>query len=396
MSIATTYTNLEDLARDLQKELENKKFILLYAYNGTGKTRLSTAFKNIGKVANTDGETKQRGDTLYFNAFTEDLFTWNNDLEHDQNRFLILNTASRFFDALEEYEVETRIRTILERYDDFDFEIILDTDPENGKLKNGRIVFSRNVLTEVDNNPRREKIEGIKVSRSEESIFVWCFFVAILELAIDPDIDAYKWANYLYIDDPISSLDDQNAVQVAVHLVNLLQDATDPPGVVISTHHPLFHNVLWNELRREKCRRLFLGKESDNDTFVLRDTGATPFFHHISTLIELYKDAKRGHVEKRHYNSLRAIAEKAASFHGYKRFEDCIQDDGRGFDAKLHRRFLNLYSHGGYSHFESSELLDEDKKHFQNILDVFLKRFRFNPEYFESLATTEPVDRATE
>ncbi len=396
MNDATPFTDLKNLAAHLRQELENKKFILLYAYNGTGKTRLSTAFKNIGKGVNTDGETKQRGDTLYFNAFTEDLFTWNNDLEHDQNRFLILNTASRFFEALEEYEVETRIRTILDRYADFDFEMILDTDTEDGKLKTGRIVFSRDVLTVVENNPRLEKIEGIKVSRSEESIFVWCFFVAILQLVLDSDLDAYKWVKYLYIDDPISSLDDQNAVQVAVHLVNLLRDATDPPGVVISTHHPLFHNVLWNELRSEKCRRLFLGKESDNDTFVLRDTGATPFFHHISALIELYKDAKRGHVEKRHYNSLRAIAEKAASFHGYQRFEECIQDDGHGFDAKLHRRFLNLYSHGGYSHFESSELLDEDKKHFQDILDVFLRRFRFNPEHFKSLVTIESVDRATE
>ena len=111
--------------------------------------------------------------------------------------------------------------------------------------------------------------------------------------------------------------------------------------------------------------------------------------------MELYKDAKRGRVEKRHYNSLRAIAEKAASFHGYRRFEDCIQDDGSGFDPKLHRRFLNLYSHGGYSHFEFSELLDEDKKNFYDILVIFLKRFRFNPENFESLATTEPVDRVT-
>ena len=396
MSTATTFPNLKAIAHHLQKKLEKKKFILLYAYNGTGKTRLSTAFKDIGKVVNTDGETEQRGDTLYFNAFTEDLFTWNNDLEYDQDRFLILNTASRFFEALEEYEVETRIRAILDRYADFDFKIILDIDTENEKLKTGKIVFSRDVLTVVDNNSRLEKIEGIKVSRSEENIFIWCFFVAILQLAIDPDIDAYKWVKYLYIDDPISSLDDQNAVQVAVHLVNLLRDVTDSLGVVISTHHPLFYNVLWNELRGEKCRRLFLGKESDNDTFVLRNTGATPFFHHISALIELYKDAKRGHVEKRHYNTLRAIAEKAVSFHGYDRLEDCIQDDGHGFDTKLHRRFLNLYSHGGYSHFESSELLDEDKKHFHDILDAFLRRFRFNPEYFESLAATEPVDRATE
>ena len=29
--------------------MKNKKYILLYAYNGIGKTRLSMAFKNIGK-----------------------------------------------------------------------------------------------------------------------------------------------------------------------------------------------------------------------------------------------------------------------------------------------------------------------------------------------------------
>ena len=70
MCDATPFTDLNTLAAHLRKELENKKFILLYAYNGTGKTRLSTAFKDLGKVVNTDYEPEQR-DTLYFNAFTE-------------------------------------------------------------------------------------------------------------------------------------------------------------------------------------------------------------------------------------------------------------------------------------------------------------------------------------
>ena len=49
MSDATTFTGLNALAAHLREELENKKFVLLYAYNGTGKTRLSTAFKDLGK-----------------------------------------------------------------------------------------------------------------------------------------------------------------------------------------------------------------------------------------------------------------------------------------------------------------------------------------------------------
>ena len=73
------FTVLTALATHLHEELQNKKFVLLYAYNGTGKTRLSTVFKDLGK---------SRGDrdTLYFNAFTEDLFSWDNDLANDRER----------------------------------------------------------------------------------------------------------------------------------------------------------------------------------------------------------------------------------------------------------------------------------------------------------------------
>ena len=65
------YKTLIWLIRRLRKNLnENgRDFILIFAYNGTGKTRLSMAFKEAGKK---DGVER---DTLYFNAFTEDLFT---------------------------------------------------------------------------------------------------------------------------------------------------------------------------------------------------------------------------------------------------------------------------------------------------------------------------------
>lgn len=37
--------NLAALARHLRQEVEHKKFILLYAYNGRGKTRLCISEK---------------------------------------------------------------------------------------------------------------------------------------------------------------------------------------------------------------------------------------------------------------------------------------------------------------------------------------------------------------
>ncbi|MDF4756201.1 anticodon nuclease, partial [Vibrio parahaemolyticus] len=73
------------------KKTQTVNQILVFAYNGTGKTRLSMAFKEFGKDVATrpanvmdDVMTplvlkETTRDTLYFNAFTEDLFSWDND-----------------------------------------------------------------------------------------------------------------------------------------------------------------------------------------------------------------------------------------------------------------------------------------------------------------------------
>src|SRR4051812_45079069 len=122
---AAPFPSLPELAQHLRAELDTKKFVLLYAYNGTGKTRLSMAFRDLGRAVNSDGETTQR-DTLYFNAYTEDLFSWDNDLESDRQRVLELNDGSRFFNGLRELEMEVKIGKFLERYANFNFYIDYD------------------------------------------------------------------------------------------------------------------------------------------------------------------------------------------------------------------------------------------------------------------------------
>src|SRR5712664_1878502 len=153
----SSFKDLPTLAKHLRNELDkpNKKFVLLYAYNGTGKTRLSTAFKDLGRKVNEDGETTQR-DTLYFNAFTEDLFNWDNDLKNDRERVLKINRDSRFFAGLDELEMDNRIRPLLNRYADFDFRI--DTTE-------WEVSFSR----EVEREGVKTLVEDIKVSRGEEN-----------------------------------------------------------------------------------------------------------------------------------------------------------------------------------------------------------------------------------
>ena len=79
------FDTLKDIAEYFRMLLEDRKYIVLFAYNGTGKTRLSSEFKSLGQQL--DETTGQKAaDTLYYNAFTEDLFYWDNDLEKDFSR----------------------------------------------------------------------------------------------------------------------------------------------------------------------------------------------------------------------------------------------------------------------------------------------------------------------
>lgn len=359
-----SFPDLVSLAANLRVKLDGRpKYILIYAYNGVGKTRLSMAFKDAGKLNN-------RADTLYFNAFTEDLFTWDNDFENDTNRALKIKTESRFFNGLQELEMDNRIRPILQRYADFDFKI---------NFEDREIVFYR----EVRIDETTQTISNIKVSRGEENIFIWCFFLAVVQLAIDKQ-EAYDWVKYIYIDDPISSLDDNNAITVASHLAQMIRTPENEVKVVISSHHTLFFNVLWNEFsqKRDELVPYLLSKESTTGEYTLYNTKDTPFFHHVALLKELKEAADSGKLYTYHFNMLRSILEKTATFHGFERFSACIKKDNDDEEGIVHSRIVNILSHGNYSHFEPQEMVNENKQYFRKILNDFLNNYRFNPELF--------------
>lgn len=365
------FPHLKDLANHLRSDLAAKKFILLYAYNGTGKTRLSTTFKDLGKV---DDEP----DTLYFNAFTEDLFTWDNDLKGDRERKLKINPESRFITALWELEMETRIRPLLHRYVDFDFEI----DPNAWEIIFTREIPNPSYVEGKENqNQERTKTEThIKVSRGEENIFIWCFFLALVQLAMD-EIEAYKWVKYIYIDDPISSLDENNAIAVANHLSQMLRKSTISRPTVVSTHHPLFFNVLCNEFGK-KAKKFFLKSGGSLGGYVLDDVDGQEFLHHLSTLAELNELQKSGVLHTHHFNMLRRVMEQTANYFGMNSWKDCIKPEADDPDKMLYERILNVMSHGDYSLFEPREMLEENKNLFRRIFRQFVSIHPFNPDRF--------------
>lgn len=365
MSKVISLENLDELVSYLRST--DKKNILLYAYNGTGKTRLSMAFKDAEKKGN-------ESDTLYYNAFTEDLFSWDNDFDGNEKRVLLINKDSRFVKGLQDLEMDNKIRPLLQRYADFNFVI----DPDY-KDKEGKEFWAVNFIREVIIDGRPQNVEYIKVSRGEENIFIWCFFLAIAQLAIDEQI-SYKWVKYIYIDDPISSLDDNNAIAVASHLAQMLKKPENKVKAVISTHHTLFFNVMYNEMGN--ALKFFLSKGVVENSYMLKDTTDTPFFHHVSLLKDLKKAADNGNLYTYHFNILRSVLEKTATFHGFSGFSECIKKQENDPEGVVHTRIVNILSHGNYSLFEPVIMIDENKQYFKQILDDFMNNYKFNPKLF--------------
>ena len=359
------FNSIREIAEYFKRLLEEKKYIVLFAYNGTGKTRLSAEFKSLGQQLNEETGEKT-ADTLYYNAFTEDLFYWDNDLDNDTERVLKFNKSSRFFNGLKDLDMDNRIRPLLQRYANFDFTIYYD---------DAYINFYR--------KESMQRIDYIKVSRGEENIFIWCFFLAIVQLVIDK-AEAYEWVKYIYVDDPISSLDDNNVIAVASHLAALMKG--EGVKVIVSSHHTLFFNVLCNEISR--AEQLFLQKSKGNATYILKDTTKTPFFHHVALLKELKKASDTGIVYTYHFNILRNILEKTASFHGYAHFSSCIRK-GDAENEPVYTRIVNLLSHGNYSLFDPKEMVEENKEYFRNILNNFLEDYNFNQRIFEESQNQE-------
>ena len=398
-------TNLRKVATRLRDDLNNPtkptQIVLLYAYNRTGKTRLSMEFKDAGK-RKTKQNPQGTSDTLYFNAFTEDLFTWDNDLHGDAVRRLQLNPNSTFFNGLKDLALDATIAGYLDRYADFDFDI---------DYTDWKISFSKDVLRQRPGaEPERIRETNIKISRGEQNIFIWCLFMAICERMLDGHV-SYQAKKYLYIDDPISSLDDNNAIAVACDLALLLRRAASrkdqngapaPIKVVFSSHHALFFNVMCNELGRAKegeskvtHKRYFLHNPNGDGTYTLRATEDTPFFHHVASLAELKRaaDPTNGKLYTFHFNALRSIMEKTASFFGHADISFCLKALSNEEDRALYNRALNLLSHGKYAIHEPTEMGEDNRDLFRRILEDFVNKFQFDlPELLAAApAVVAPV-----
>ena len=126
-------------------------------------------------------------------------------------------------------------------------------------------------------------------------------------------------------------------------------------------------------------KRYFLHRPNSEGRYTLRSTEDTPFFHHVATLAELKKSAtpETGTLYTYHFNALRSIMEKTASFFGHPDISFCLKALDNEEDEALFNRALNLLSHGKYAIHEPTLMGEDNQDLFRRILNAFIAEFKF-------------------
>lgn len=369
---------LIDIAQQLKDA--NKKVQLIYAFNGTGKTRLSREFKQL--IA-----PKEEGDSvssseladkkiLYYSAFTEDLFYWDNDLGLDAEPKLKIQPNAFTKWVLEEQGQDQSIITTFQRYTSDKLTPQFSAD------------FSSVSFSFERGNTRQEP--HIKISKGEESNFIWSFFNALLELVIselnipevtDRSTDVFNNLTYVFVDDPVSSLDENHLIELAVNVAGLIKSSRSDLKFIITTHSPLFYNVLHNELdlsKKGKNEGCYLLERHEDGTFELTvkhgDSNKSFSYHlHLKQIIEQAIVDNR--VERFHFTLLRNLYEKTASFLGYPKWSELLPDDKQLYLSRI----INFTSHNTLSNEAVAEPTQAEKA----IVKLLLEHLKSNYGYWQ-------------
>jgi energy-coupling factor transporter ATP-binding protein EcfA2 len=363
--MSKTLTKIAEELRDADGKVQ-----LIYAFNGSGKTRLSQEFKELISPKTDDDETEDRKiKVLYYNAFTEDLFYWDNDLEGDSERKLKIQSNAYTKWVLQEQGQDQNVIDHFQIYTGDKLTPYFDAN------------FSEVTFSFERGND--ERTENIKISKGEESSFIWSIFYTLLDQVINTlsisdlserETDKYDQLKYVFIDDPVTSLDENHLIELAVNMAKLINSSESGLKFIITTHSPLFYNVLYSEL---KPKIGYILSRFDDGSFELEEkkgasNTAFSYHLHIKNLIE--QAIKKNNVQRYHFTLLRNLYEKTAAFFGYKEWTELLPGDEKSKNAYL-RRIINFSSHSKLSNEETTEPTPPEKKTVKFLLDNLINNY---------------------
>lgn len=355
---------------EIAKEIKaiNENIILIYAFNATGKTRLSVEYKNITKNIKSGDHAG-----VYYNAFSEDLFVWDNDNPNGEQNFKLdikYSSLSRLHSLITEEDVEKTLIPYKRKYNFF-------FNPNKDFEKEG---FASVIFYKLED---KENKYPIKISRGEERIFVWCFFLALLE--VEGWVDTQN--AHFFIDDPVSGLDDHNVYVTAYTVFDLILREFENRKIIITSHHFGFLTILSDMLGKGEYAGKFRNRdnskkykeyilEGNSDDLSLIKTKDGVFLYHLRLLQILNQAAESKDVYTYHFALLRQVLENIASFLGVGQFGYVLEQIGIT-DPQRVAFIVNALSHLNVYYQQIDKPVPDNLEIFNEVLGRLMDKYRF-------------------
>ena len=353
------------------EEILKENIVLIYAFNGTGKTRLSIDYKTYTKAAN-DGEPAG----VYYNAYSEDLFQWDND-DENENVNIKLNIIGSVLNKYHSYIIEApqKLQEYLDKYY-VRYYFNLNYDKSD---------YYEKGIESVSFYMDEDKTKPIKISRGEERIFVWCFFLTLFEVSSF----AEERNAHFFIDDPVSSLDEHNIHITASTIMDIISANYEKKKLIITTHHVGLFSILIDRLRKadgsEKFRKItktyILGRNPGGEV-ALSKFGDDVFLFHLH-LYKMIKDnilfaRESGHLHSYNFVLLRQLLENIASFHGKSGvFSYALSKMGFENTPEL-VKLINEETHKDVYYYQSSLMSQTQRETFEDIVEKITTTYKFH------------------
>ncbi len=348
---------LIDIANEIHGSTE--KIHLIYAFNAVGKTRLSVEYKEASR----DDNHNITG--FYYNAFSEDLFVWD-------NKQLVLNITESTLNQLHSQISEEMVK-----------EKLLPYNPKYNFSFNPYYDFSygiQSISFFLKDDPR---FNPIKISRGEERIFIWCFFQTLFD---STDGINNNQTQYIFIDDPISSVDEHNMFTTVFSLYDLILKNYAKRKIIITTHHIALATILSDWLTKgenkdkftQKNQKLYSIKllEYRDDNYQLLNPKNGVLLYHLRILQMIKEAIENDTLEMYHLAMIRQILENISSFLGSGQFSYVLQVIGYNETGRL-ADIVNALTHKNIYYPQINAMSEDNKNLVKEIFNKLTEQFRF-------------------
>lgn len=352
------YKDLDDVAKKIAESL-NTKDVLVYAFNATGKTRLSVL---LDENDYDEDDIK----SLSYNAIVEDYFSWDNE----RVTFKII-TGTWLFNIINDEGLDGDIIDVFNNFIEADIKPEID-------LTTGEMRF---YVTDIDGIKK-----AIKISKGEERLFQWSVFYSVLKRATellaekeeDRSLKVFNQLKYVVIDDPISSLDDYKVYTLSMQILELIKSVHARKisvSFLLLTHHALFYNIIFNTLRnRGKDSVAFYFLNKIDEEYELKDVKKNQLaVSHIMMLKEIKRAIQSNNLRKKDFNKFRSILEKTSIYLGFEKWQDLFE----GYkETEAVQKIINMNSHEKYVEMDTEFLTNEQIQILTSAFNYFVEEYK--------------------